>query len=47
MATPNKYKSKAMSEVNSRTPIATTTEQKARIKVIIENFIKYLKLKHS
>lgn len=47
MTTPNKYKSKAMSEVNGRTPVPTTPQQKAKIKLIIENFIKYLKLKHS
>ena len=46
MATPTKYKSAPIADVNGRTPVPTTIEQKAKTKSIIENFIKYLKFKH-
>jgi hypothetical protein len=47
MATPDKYKSIPYTQVNNRTYIQRTNEQKVVTKTIILNFIQHLKNKHS
>jgi hypothetical protein len=47
MIAPEKYKSVSVTDVYNRsiTPISST--QKEKLKLIVQNFLSYLKLKHS
>jgi len=47
METPEKYKSIPATNLYNRTIILLNSTQKAKIQNIIQNFIQYLKNKHS
>jgi hypothetical protein len=47
METPQKYKSVPSTSVYNRTIVLLDAAKKAKLNTIIQNFIQYLKVKHS